>query len=252
MDNEGNEADEELSISPTGNPNMSDLDSNNDPANGTDNDSEVYFVCSPPNSTGTNTPKKIQLRGSSHFGTTTAFPVSNIGGMRRTTEFTFDPHNLSDMQFNNNLQNQNHHSNHMTIYSNRLTTNLTPSPTNSGGGGGSLRNRTTTHAHHVPSYSQHGDIHRIGPNSSDVDQEDHEDEDASNAFTFGDYNIQLNLRNSIKPSTALINKISTLSANLEPDHNHNFNQYSTISRDPYTIETSSEEDGSIWYEYGCV
>jgi len=219
VDNEGNEADEELSLSPTGNRNESDLDSvNNDKTEGTDNDSEIYFVCSPSNSTGTTTPKKSQ------FGTTTAFPVSN--GQRytprshqTTVDFDIDSHSPS------------HHSNHLTMF-NR---NRAPSPPNTV---------------HIPLVKISHEV-QIGP--SDTDEALNE-EDASNDFSYGDYNIQLNLRNgSIKP--ALINKITTLSANLSPDHNSN-NQYQPhhlgISRHTTYVETSSEEDGSVWYEYGCV
>lgn len=252
QENGGNEADEELSISPTGNPNLSDLDSNNDPQNGTDNESELYFVCSPPTSTGGHTPKR--------FGTTTAFPISNnlpSNGLRRT-EFAFDPHNLSDIHYNLNLQNQSH-SNHLTIYSNRPT-NLTPSPT--GSRETTTKNMSTHSLTHVP-YTrpraappppQHDEVPRPRPNSNSDDPDHVYDEDG---FTYGGYDIQLNLRNSIKPSTALINKISTLSSNLNQNHpDHNFNTtYSSVHPRElnYIVETSSEEDASsIWYEYGCV
>jgi hypothetical protein len=222
VDNEGNEADEELSLSPTGNRNESDVDSiNNDKTEGTDNDSEIYFVCSPPNSTGTTTPRK------SHYGTTTAFPVSN------------DPrYPLDQNHVNFDIDSQettSHHSNHLTVF-NR---NRAPSPP------------TTVH---IPLMKISHEV-QIGP--SDTDEGLH-DEDASNDFSYGDYNIQLNLRNgSIKP--ALINKITTLSANISPDHNSN-NQYHqphhhhSINKhtNNYVVETSSEEDGSVWYEYGCV
>jgi len=52
----------------------------------------------------------------------------------------------------------------------------------------------------------------------------------------------------------LINKITTLAGSPHhprpppPEHNGIHNE----EVDPYHVETSSEDDGSIWYEYGCV
>lgn len=303
----GNEADEELSISPNGPLNESDLESNNE-INGqteksTADNEEIYFSPDPhvthaedpppiPSSSTPIHPVPISSQSPSHFGTTTAFPVTN--GIRNTHivhHVTFSPNSNGVPEENGDE----HHSNHLTIYNHQNNNNNNneiekdlpesvqlPLLRISNGINISLhhsdaeeeedevskrlRSAFNIHLQHQLQHQQqqqqneHSSFQETVPGPLPASFNNNNND---NEFNFSDCNIQVNLRNStVKPSTALINKISTLTSAGNGSVgtgggilrvNHLPNSANSQYYNGYQQhESSSEDDESVWYEYGCV
>lgn len=316
----GHEADEELSISPNGPPNDSDVDSNNEVNCQTeplpvDDNEEIYFSPDPcvthPENSPIKSPQQVPSLHHSpvtNFETTSSFPVAN--GVRNTHthtvhHVTFSPTDITLGASSD--QSGEHHSNHLTVYNhnninnnNNIIKELPPSVQLpllriSNGLNISLQHSDTEDeedevtkrlrsAFNVQlQQQQQQQLQQLqhdkqvtppleptnqAPSSSGPSGQFN---NTDNEFNFSDCNIQVNLRNSsVKPATAFINKISTLSASNSFSGNGNGGsggggilrsnptstlntthpQYYAYPQPPH--ESSSEDDESVWYEYGCV
>lgn len=313
----GHEADEELSISPNGPRNDSDIESNIDVIGQTEkpvpDNEEIYFSPDPgvthPEISPVKNPQEVpdpQVFIPTNFETTTAFPVTN--GLRNTHtvhHVTFSPNEITlGGNTNNDHSDSEHHSNHLTIYNhhninnNNNTIKELPLPATVQLPLLRISNGINVSLQHSDTEDEEDELGKRLRSAFNVQLQHQQQHQAStsplhsqttqgpscsgpsgsfnnndNEFTFSDCNIQVNLRNSsVKPATALINKISTLTAsnsfggsggvtsvgnggilrnsNPPPAMNSTHPQYYQGYHPP--PESSSEDDESVWYEYGCV
>jgi len=228
----GNDADEELSLSPSGVNQNCDLAPINtmdvaiEPAT-EDNDNDIFFVCATPS-----TPR-------SQLGIIKSSPSPPLSP-------PWEPTNCNSVQQETMRQkitvsNENgSKASHITHLKVHTYTNEINNGSQSSGGDEDTKKVTTDHGS-VPLFKFSNGI-SLAHSDSDGSHNEHE-------TGFDDCNIHLSLRSrAIKPATAFINKLST---NLNNNNNNNMNDY-TKSPPPSQGVYSSSEDDSVWYEYGCV